>query len=60
VIDKAKEILAELKNISLAEAYQMLRLKAMSDRQSIETVSRSIVTAYDLIQIEKGKSKNHS
>jgi response regulator NasT len=53
VIDRAKEILAELKHISLTEAYQFLRTEAMKERRNIMEVSRSIVTAYQLIRSEK-------
>lgn len=53
VIDRAKEILAELKNISLTEAYQFLRKQAMQERRNIVEISRSIVTAYQLIRSEK-------
>lgn len=53
VVDRAKEIVAELKGISLADAYQFLRTQAMRERRNILEVSRSIVTAFEIIRSEK-------
>lgn len=57
VIDRAKEILAELKGISLTEAYQFLRKQAMEERRNIMDISRSIVTAYRLIRSERDNKR---
>lgn len=53
-IDIAKGILCEMKKISEAEAYDLLRTQAMHERKRIVDVASSIVKAYQLLQ---GRSK---
>ena len=48
-IDKAKDILCTLKNISEVEAYELLRKQAMNERKRIVDVASSIVKAYQLL-----------
>lgn len=57
-IDQAKRILSEMKNISEAEAYEVLRKQAMNDRKRLADVATSIVKVYQLLQEEhKGGRK---
>lgn len=49
-IDMAKGILADMKKISEAEAYDMLRKKAMNDRKRLVNVATAIVKAHQLLQ----------
>lgn len=49
-IDMAKGILADMKKISEAEAYDMLRKKAMNDRKRLVDVATAIVKAHQLLQ----------
>ena len=48
-IDKAKDILCKMNNISEAEAYDLLRKQAMNDRKRMVDVASSIVKAYQLL-----------
>jgi len=48
-IDKAKDILCRMKNISEAEAYDLLRKQAMNERKRLVDVASSIVKAYQLL-----------
>lgn len=52
-IDMAKGILCEIKNISEAEAYDMLRKQAMNERKRMVDVATSIVKVYQLLQSQK-------
>jgi response regulator NasT len=52
-IDQAKRILSEMKHISEAEAYDLLRKQAMNDRKRIADVATSIVSVYQLLQENK-------
>ncbi|MBW5446341.1 ANTAR domain-containing protein [Cohnella sp. CFH 77786] len=54
-IDMAKGILCEIKNISEAEAYEMLRKQAMNERKRMVDVATSIVKVYELLQDSKQK-----
>lgn len=49
-IDKAKGILCELKNISEAEAYDLLRKQAMNERKRMVDVATSIVRLHPLLR----------
>jgi len=49
-IDMAKGILADMKKISEAEAYDILRKKAMNDRKRLVDVATAIVKAHQLLQ----------
>lgn len=49
-IDMAKGILADMKNISEAEAYDLLRKKAMNERKRMVDVATAIVKAHQLLQ----------
>lgn len=51
-IDQAKRILSEIKGISEAEAYEVLRKQAMNDRKRLADVATSIVKVYQLLQEE--------
>ncbi|MDF2671119.1 MAG: hypothetical protein K0R67_3425 [Paenibacillus sp.] len=51
-IDQAKRIISEMKRITEAEAYDLLRKQAMNDRKRIVDVATSIVTVYQLLQEE--------
>lgn len=52
-IDMAKGILAKMKNISEAEAYDFLRKQAMNERKRIVDVATSIVKVYQLLKESK-------
>lgn len=52
-IDMAKGILCEIKNISEAEAYDLLRKQAMNERKRMVDVATSIVKVYQLLQSQK-------
>ncbi|MEF3303972.1 ANTAR domain-containing response regulator [Paenibacillus sp. GYB003] len=52
-IDMAKGILCEIKNISEAEAYDLLRKQAMNERKRLVDVATSIVNVYQLLQEQK-------
>ncbi|MFD1953310.1 ANTAR domain-containing response regulator [Paenibacillus thailandensis] len=52
-IDMAKGILCEIKNISEAEAYELLRKQAMNERKRMVDVATSIVKVYQLLQSQK-------
>lgn len=52
-IDMAKGILCKLKNVSEAEAYDMLRKQAMNERKRIVDVATSIVNVYQLLHEHK-------
>ncbi|MBB6734848.1 ANTAR domain-containing response regulator [Cohnella zeiphila] len=57
-IDIAKGILCEIKNISEAEAYDILRKQAMNERKRMVDVAASIVNVYNLLQEQKlGRTK---
>lgn len=49
-IDMAKGILADMKNISEADAYDLLRKKAMNERKRMVDVATAIVKAHQLLQ----------
>ncbi|WP_322906322.1 ANTAR domain-containing response regulator [Paenibacillus campi] len=49
-IDMAKGILADMKQISEAEAYDLLRKKAMNERKRMVDVATAIVKAHQLLQ----------
>jgi len=49
-IDMAKSILCKIKNISEAEAYDMLRKQAMNERKRLVDVASSIVKVYQLLE----------
>lgn len=49
-IDMAKGILADMKNISEAEAYDLLRKKAMNEHKRMVDVATAIVKAHQLLQ----------
>ncbi|WP_440114391.1 ANTAR domain-containing response regulator [Paenibacillus sp. QZ-Y1] len=49
-IDMAKAILCDLKQISEAEAYDLLRKKAMDERKRMVDVATAIVKAHQLLQ----------
>lgn len=52
-IDMAKGILCEIKNITEAEAYDLLRKQAMNERKRMVDVATSIVKVYQLLQSQK-------
>lgn len=52
-IDMAKGILCKVKNVSEAEAYDMLRKQAMNERKRMVDVATSIVNVYQLLQEHK-------
>ncbi|MCQ6563083.1 ANTAR domain-containing response regulator [Paenibacillus mendelii] len=52
-IDMAKGILCKIKNISEAEAYDVLRKQAMNERKRMVDVATSIVKVYQLLQDQK-------
>jgi response regulator NasT len=57
-IDIAKGILCEIKNVSEAEAYEILRKQAMNERKRMVDVAASIVNVYNLLQEQKqGRGK---
>jgi len=57
-IDMAKGILCEIKHISEAEAYDILRKQAMNERKRLVDVAASIVNVYHLLQEQKqGRKK---
>ncbi|WP_128893980.1 ANTAR domain-containing response regulator [Longirhabdus pacifica] len=49
-IERAKSVLCTIKNISEAEAYDVLRKQAMNERKRIVDVAISIVKVYELLQ----------
>jgi len=49
-IELAKSILCKIKNISEAEAYDMLRKQAMNERKRLVDVASSIVKVYQLLE----------
>lgn len=49
-IERAKQILCEIKHISEAEAYDFLRKQAMNERKRLVDVATSIVKVYQLLQ----------
>lgn len=49
-IDMAKSILCKIKNVSEAEAYDLLRKQAMNERKRIIDVASSIVKVYQLLE----------
>ncbi|WP_029192739.1 ANTAR domain-containing response regulator [Paenibacillus harenae] len=52
-IDMAKGILCKIKNISEAEAYEVLRKQAMNERKRMVDVATSIVKVYQILQESK-------
>jgi response regulator NasT len=52
-IDMAKGILCKIKNISEAEAYEVLRKQAMNERKRMVDVATSIVKVYQILQEQK-------
>ncbi|CAM4107705.1 ANTAR domain-containing protein [Paenibacillus alkaliterrae] len=52
-IDMAKGILCKIKNISEAEAYDLLRKQAMNERKRMVDVATSIVKVYQILQEQK-------
>lgn len=52
-IDMAKGILCKIKNISEAEAYDVLRKQAMNERKRMVDVATSIVKVYQILQEQK-------
>ncbi|MGO4699315.1 ANTAR domain-containing response regulator [Paenibacillus sp. 2TAB26] len=52
-IDMAKGILCKIKNISEAEAYDVLRKQAMNERKRMVDVATSIVKVYQILQDSK-------
>lgn len=52
-IDMAKGILCKIKNISEAEAYDVLRKQAMNERKRMVDVATSIVKVYQILQDQK-------
>ncbi|WP_042168970.1 ANTAR domain-containing response regulator [Paenibacillus gorillae] len=52
-IDMAKGILCKIKNVSEAEAYDILRKQAMNDRKRMVDVATSIVKVYQILQEQK-------
>ncbi|MUT66577.1 ANTAR domain-containing response regulator [Paenibacillus sp. NEAU-GSW1] len=52
-IDMAKGILCKIKNVSEAEAYDLLRKQAMNERKRMVDVATSIVKVYQLLQEQK-------
>jgi response regulator NasT len=50
VIDRAKGILMQLKNIGEADAYALLRKTAMNENKKIAEVAQSVVTAAELLK----------
>lgn len=48
-IERAKGILSRMRNVSEAEAYDMLRKQAMNERKRIAEVAASVVHAYQLL-----------
>ncbi|MEI7027521.1 ANTAR domain-containing response regulator [Paenibacillus sp. y28] len=52
-IDMAKGILSKIKNVSEAEAYDLLRKQAMNERKRMVDVATSIVKVYQLLQEQK-------
>ncbi|GLX70029.1 ANTAR domain-containing response regulator [Paenibacillus glycanilyticus] len=52
-IDMAKGILCKIKQVSEAEAYDLLRKQAMNERKRIVDVAMSIVKVYQLLQEQK-------
>ncbi len=53
LIDRAKEIVAELNHVSLSKAYEIMRTQAMKERRSIESVARSLLSLKGVLQREK-------
>ena len=49
VIDRAKAILMQAKNIPEAQAYAMMRKVAMNENRRIADIARSIITASELL-----------
>lgn len=52
-IDMAKGILCKIKNVSEAEAYELLRRQAMNERKRMVDVATSIVKVYQILQDQK-------
>ncbi|MGG4144587.1 ANTAR domain-containing protein [Paenibacillus algorifonticola] len=52
-IDMAKGILCDIKKVSEAEAYDLLRKQAMNERKRLVDVATSIVKVYQLLQEQK-------
>lgn len=52
-IDMAKGILCKMKNVTEAEAYDLLRKQAMNDRKRMVDVATSIIQVYQLLQEQK-------
>ncbi|WP_054023062.1 ANTAR domain-containing response regulator [Bacillus sp. FJAT-28004] len=52
-IDMAKGILCKIKNITEAEAYDVLRKQAMNERKRMVDVATSIVKVYQILQDQK-------
>jgi response regulator NasT len=52
-IEMAKGILCKLKNISEAEAYDILRKQAMNERKRMVDVATSIVKVHQILQSQK-------
>ncbi|MGG1633086.1 ANTAR domain-containing protein [Paenibacillus sp. FSL K6-3182] len=52
-VDMAKGILCKIKNISEAEAYDLLRKQAMNERKRMVDVATSIVKVYQILQDSK-------
>lgn len=52
-IDMAKGILCDIKKVSEAEAYELLRKQAMNERKRLVDVATSIVKVYQLLQEQK-------
>ncbi|WP_167577602.1 ANTAR domain-containing response regulator [Ammoniphilus sp. YIM 78166] len=53
LIDRAKEIVAELNHVSLSKAYELMRMQAMKERRSIESVARSLLSLKGILPKEK-------
>jgi response regulator NasT len=56
VIDQAKEIVADNHGISLTKAYELLRTQAMRERRNMFEISRSLVTAQEILKRQRGLS----
>ena len=50
VIDRAKGILMQAKNLSEPDAYSLLRTTAMNENRKIAEVAQSVITAADLLR----------
>ena len=50
VIDRAKGVLMQARNLSEEKAYSLLRTKAMNENKKIVEIAQSIITAADLLR----------